>query len=201
MGAESERPIDSEDCEMKFTLDVFSSLSQDVEDVARQGVLGNFSKARGMYTEALKEHGNKFPVYAEYLRLCLDGGDWSSLAKVSDYEAVCWSELATILVRLLRQVGTTMLEGYSRFPTNLTSVYTASFMLLKEFVLRGFGDYSNEEVCLKLRRLKPQANAMIDARCYNSPSNKALSIAVGITTTAWRSCHRLVPRLSPSRFR
>jgi hypothetical protein len=146
---------------MDFTINVVSSIVQDVEDVARQGALGNFRKARTMYEEALEVHRDQFPVHAEYLRLCLDGGDWFSLAGASDHEAVGWSNLATSLVELLHEFGMTMLEGNSRLTAYLTEIDAASFKLeslpslVNEFALKRFDDYSNEEVCLKLRRLKP----------------------------------------------
>jgi len=146
---------------MAFTIDVVSSIVQDVEDIARQGALGNFRKALTMYEEALEVHRDQFPVHAEYLRLCLDGGDWFSLAGASDHVAVGWSNLATSLVGLLHEFGMTMLEGNSRSTAYLTDIDAAGFKLeslrylANEFALKRLDDYSNEEVCLELRRLKP----------------------------------------------
>lgn len=49
-------PTDDDGFTMEFSLDVFSDIEQDVEDVARQVARGNFRKARRMYEEALKMH-------------------------------------------------------------------------------------------------------------------------------------------------
>lgn len=80
MAAAVETQANDDGFTMKFSLDVISNIEQDVEDVARQVTLGNFRKACRMYEEALATHSYKFPVYAEYLRLCIDGDDWESLA-------------------------------------------------------------------------------------------------------------------------
>jgi hypothetical protein len=101
-----EASCDRDGFTMDFSLDVVS-IEQDVEDVARQGALGNFHKAREMFEETLNKHRDQFPVYAEYLRLCLDGGDWNSLAEASDYGCGSWTSLASNIVRLLRAVGET----------------------------------------------------------------------------------------------
>jgi hypothetical protein len=150
MAAVEKATTGNDDFTMDFTIKVVSSIIQDVEDVARQGALGNFRKARTMYEEALEAHRDQFPVHAEFLRLCLDGGDWRSLAEASVHKGVGWSELARILVKLLQEAGMTMLEGNRRSPISFTNLYTAGFRFVQEFPLRGFGDYRNEEVCLKL---------------------------------------------------
>jgi hypothetical protein len=105
MAATSESHIDGDGFTMEFSLDVVSNVEQDVEDVARQGALGNFRKARGMFAEALNDHRDQFPVYAEYLRLCSDSGDRESLTMVCDYGCGDWSELASDIARLLQEVG------------------------------------------------------------------------------------------------
>jgi hypothetical protein len=94
MATTSKTHIGDDGFTMDFSLDVVSDIEQDVEDVARQGALGNFCKARRMYEEALKMHRDKFPIYAEFLRLCLDSGDWDSLAKPPDCGSENWSYLA-----------------------------------------------------------------------------------------------------------
>jgi hypothetical protein len=111
MAATSETQIDGDGFTMEFSLDVVSDVEQDVEDVARQGVLGNFRKAREMFAQALNNHHDQFPVYAEYLRLCLDGGDWKALAEACDYGCGSWTQLACNIVRLLRAVGETSVQS------------------------------------------------------------------------------------------
>jgi len=155
MAAASETLVDHDGFEMTFRLEVFHSLSQNVEDVARQGALGNFRKARSMYEEALEGHRDKFPIYAEFLRLCLDGEDWGSLAEASKHGDEEWSDLATSLVSLLHEVGKTMLQDDSQLPTYFTTVYTTSFKLLTEFAPKALSEYGNEEVCPMLRGLEP----------------------------------------------
>lgn len=75
----------SDDCgfEMTFEFDVFDDISQNVNDMARQGSLGYFGKARSMYNDALKKHRSVFPVFAEYLRILYDQGDLKTLKATS----------------------------------------------------------------------------------------------------------------------
>lgn len=131
---------------MEFIFDVVSSISQDVEDVARQGALGNFRKARSMYEEALKAHRDQFPVYAEYLRLCLDGGDWGSLVKASDVEGVAWSDVAYCIINLLRAFGRMFTNEDEQEPDDFDNVVNSTHELMGSFGHKEFTDFDSEEV-------------------------------------------------------
>jgi hypothetical protein len=151
MAATSESHIDGDGFTMEFILDVVSNVEQDVEDVARQGALGNFRKARGMFAQALNEHRDQFPVYAEYLRLCLDGGDWKSLTEACDYGCGRWTELATNTARLLRELGETSVrlckDPYSEDFTLLTEfVAVAAFDLWAQLRSTSFEYFNSERV-------------------------------------------------------
>jgi hypothetical protein len=127
MAATSEARIDGDGFTMEFSLDVVSNVEQDVEDVARQGALGNFRKARGMFAQALNNHHDQFPAYAEYLRLCIDGGDWRSLTEACDYGCGSWTGLATNITRLLRAVGESV--------QSCNDPYSGDFVTLTELVV------------------------------------------------------------------
>jgi hypothetical protein len=135
---------------MDFTLDVVSNIAQDVEDVARQGALGNFRKAHSMYEEALKTHRARFPVYADYLRLSLDGGDWASLAKefsdqsesVNLLEPNGWNDLESNIIELLR--AESQRSSASNEPT--TECLVSSLRLHQELEATDFMSFDNEQV-------------------------------------------------------
>lgn len=136
---------------MEFSLDVVSNFEQDAEDVARQGALGNFRKARGMFAQALHNHQDQLPVYAEYLRLCLDGGDWKSLAEASDYGGGSWTELASNIVRLLQAVGQTSVRSCNNpmseeFDALVESTISVARDLFGQLGSTNFEDFDNEEV-------------------------------------------------------
>lgn len=139
---------------MEFTLDIVSNIAQDVEEVARQGALGNFRKAHTMYEEALKTHRNKFPVYAEYLRLCLDGGDWASLAKdLADSsenadlrETHGWNNLESNIVELLRAESKCFSAGSERSSECLVS----SRRLSRQLEATSFLKFDDEQVWVLL---------------------------------------------------
>jgi hypothetical protein len=148
MATTSKTHIGDDGFTMDFSLDVVSDIEQDVEDVARQGALGNFRKARRMYEEALKMHRDKFPIYAEFLRLCLDSGDWDSLAKPPDCGSENWSYLAAKIVHLLRFVG-----EISKLPCNypvpgihVGLLISAAIDLHSQIGSMKFEDFDNEQV-------------------------------------------------------
>jgi hypothetical protein len=145
MAAASQASADDDGFTMDFTLDVVRDVSKDVEDVARQGALGNFRKARNMYEEALEAHRDQFPIYAEYLRLCLDGGDWKSLAEVDDYGAGRWSDLAFGIVSLLRAVGIVLTNDYKP-DFNLDLAQRYSLWLEGQLTGKEFSNFDHEEV-------------------------------------------------------
>jgi hypothetical protein len=152
MATSEKAPIGDDGFTMDFTLDVVSDISQDVEDIARQGALGNFRKARSMYKEALEQHRHMFPVYAEYLRLCFDGGDWASLANASNFGDGSWSDSATSVVDLLNAAGTLMVKGhnqssgYTQAATNFAWVYRVNKSRAEISFAKAFSDGDNEEV-------------------------------------------------------
>jgi len=157
-----------DDCfKMEFTLDVVSDICQDVEDVARQGALGNFRKARSMYEEALETHRDKFPVYAEYLRLCLDGGDWTSLAKhLADWKELhsgkVWNDLEISIVALLRAEGDCFTAGSERINKCLASAQR----LNRQLRAANFLNFDNEQVWVFLLFASLYcANPESDTRC------------------------------------
>jgi hypothetical protein len=165
MAAAGQASTDDDGFTMNFTLDVVRDISKDVEDVARQGALGNFRNARSMYEEALEAHRDQFPIYAEYLRLCLESGDWGSLAEVSDYGAGRWSYLAVGIVKLLHAVGTVLMNDYER-AANKDLVRRPYSQLEGELTGKEFSTLDNEEVSrLKHRFFRAPANAEIDACC------------------------------------
>lgn len=66
---------------MDFSFDVAEiDLVQKVEAVAQQSTYGRFRQARSMFKEKIEEHNNMFLVYAEYLRLLYDQGDFKALS-------------------------------------------------------------------------------------------------------------------------
>jgi hypothetical protein len=145
-------PTDDDGFTMDFSLDVFSDIEQDVEDVARQVALGNFRKARRMYEEALRMHRNKFPIYAEFLRLCLDSGDWNPLAEASpDLGFGRWSALASDLVYLLRAVESIRQykhRTYDMFREHNSLVISSALRLGKQLGSMSFQDFDIEQVRL-----------------------------------------------------
>jgi hypothetical protein len=156
---------------MDFTLDVVSNIAQDVEDVARQGALGNFRKAHSMYEEALKPHRAKFPVYAEYLRLCLDGGDWASLARnfAGPIEGVAkgWNGLEYNVVELLRAESQSASASNERTYERSVSSRRLHFQL----EATNFLAFDTEQVCVfqSVARLC-LTNAELDIRCCDLTS-------------------------------
>jgi hypothetical protein len=154
MATTSESHIDGDGFTMEFSLDVVSNVEQDVEDVARQGALGNFRKARGMFAQALNNHRDQFPVYAEYLRLCLDSGDWKSLAEACNYGCNgCgdWSRLATTIFRLLRAIGETSVQSCNDPTSGDSYARTGSLIppardLFLQLAPTAFEYFDNEEV-------------------------------------------------------
>jgi hypothetical protein len=150
MASASETHTDDDGFTMDFSLDVVSDIEQDVEDVARQGVgLGNFGRARAMYEEVLKTHRDKFPVYAENLRLCLDAGDWGSLAAdASERESADWSDLAANIVRLLRIVGeiSKLPCGDLTSDVHIKKLIKAALDLHRQIVFMNYEDFDNEQV-------------------------------------------------------
>jgi hypothetical protein len=156
MASADEAPTGDDGFTMEFELGVFINISQDVEDVARQGALGNFLKARRMYEEALKAHSNEFPVYAEYLRLCLDCEDWESLAlPLEDTTAAhcptasCgWSDLDTDIANLLCTMGSftkNNSEG-KQTPRDFALVRNSAQRLATHLESKSSLDFDNEQV-------------------------------------------------------
>lgn len=151
MASASKTHTDDGGFTMNFSLDVFSNIEQDVEDVARQGALGNFRRARRMYEEALEPHRDMFPVYAEYLRLCLDSGDWGSLAKVADHGSWSWSESASGIVEVLSAVGNMSKQKDGNQISAVARAYNGLFISAARSLHRKLGytncdDWDNEEV-------------------------------------------------------
>jgi hypothetical protein len=148
---ETEASCDRDGFTMDFSLDVVSDIVQDVEDVARQGALGNFRKAREMFEEALNKHQDQFPVYAEFLRLCLDCGDWKSLAEASDYGCGSWTPLASNIVRLLRAVGEMSARASNNpisedFGARTELIISVARDLHGQLGSKRFEDFDNEQV-------------------------------------------------------
>jgi hypothetical protein len=159
---EIEASCDRDGFTMDFSLDVVSDIEQDVEDVARQGALGNFRNARGMFEEALNKHRDQFPVYAEYLRLCLDGGDWNSLAEASDYGCGSWTSLASNIVRLLRAVGEASTKPCNKpmsedFYVRTELIISVARDLDGQLGSTRFEDFDNEQV----QDIDPQTSSIL----------------------------------------
>ena len=163
---------------MDFTLDIVSSISQDIEDVARQEALGNFRKARRMYKEALKTHREKFAVYAEYLRLCLDSGDWDFADGTEDFDLPKsnWSDLEYDVVTLFCE------ERQRRSSGRTGKCWTIAVRLCRQLENTNFLAFDNEQVwgfqdagswCL--------ANGELDFRCCGLASVGLLVARIALT--------------------
>jgi hypothetical protein len=96
---------------MNFSFKVTEfTLAQKVEAVARESALGHFNQAHEMFKEALEEHKDHFAIYAEYLRLLYDEGDFKALSEAQLPKAALarqrWTLLEISLVWVLIFCGT-----------------------------------------------------------------------------------------------
>jgi hypothetical protein len=110
MGPPPGSPSEEDGFTMDFPFEVVkNNLEQNVEAMARQSCLGQFGVARVLYRDAIEKHQDIFPVYAEYLRLLYDQGDFETLSKATPISMPsAWNSLEEGLVAICCGFGTLM---------------------------------------------------------------------------------------------
>jgi hypothetical protein len=104
-----------EDITMNFSIDVVENPMDDINDMVRLSEFGCFSEAITVFRDSLAKYSNVFPIFAEYLRLLFDQGDFNTLRDAenqntakhtrADRTALTWTSNEIDAVNLMHQYG------------------------------------------------------------------------------------------------
>jgi hypothetical protein len=78
-------PALDEDIKMNFLFDVVEDPMDGLDAMVSLGETGSFHEARLVYKDSLERYSGAFPIFAEYLRLLYDQGDFNALKDAEPY--------------------------------------------------------------------------------------------------------------------
>lgn len=79
MTPHSGTPCARQEFSSDFTLDVVNDVYDKIEEIVRLSAIGYFKAARELHKHSVEKHCGVLPIFAEFLRLLYDQGDFKTL--------------------------------------------------------------------------------------------------------------------------